>query len=130
MLDKLSLLAIRIAADPTGTGGGSTGTGGTTGQGINIPSGIPNPTGTDGVTFTSLITGIINWGLSVAGGVAVLILIVGGFLYLTAAGNQERIEKAKKTIKGAIIGIIIILLSAIIVITIGKILSPPTGSSF
>ncbi len=46
----------------------------------------------------------------VLGVIAVFALIYGGYLYLTAAGNPEQVEKAKKTLIYAIIGIVVVLL--------------------
>jgi cytochrome bd-type quinol oxidase subunit 2 len=54
---------------------------------------------------------IIYWFLIICGLVAVLSLIYGGILYVTAAGEAEKAERAKKTITGAIVGIIIIIAS-------------------
>ncbi len=79
-------------------------------------SGTDLPTG----TFNGVISNVIVWALSIAGGLAVLILIIGGVLYVTASGNQTRLEQAKTTIKGAIIGIVVILLSAVIVYAIQR----------
>jgi len=45
-------------------------------------------------------------------------IIYGGFLYVSAAGNDEKIGKAKKIIMYAIVGIIVILLSFAIVNTV------------
>ena len=70
--------------------------------------------------FNTVIGNVIVWTLTIAGGLAVLILIIGGVLYLTASGNQTRLEQAKTTIKGAIIGIVVILLSAVIVYAIQR----------
>jgi type IV secretory pathway VirB2 component (pilin) len=69
-------------------------------------------------TIDQNIISVINWGLFVAGTVAVLIIVVAGILYITAAGDEHRIERAKTSLKGAIIGVIIILLAAVIVNTI------------
>lgn len=51
--------------------------------------------------------------LYAAGVGAVLVLIYGGFLYITAGGDGDKAEKGKKTIVGAIIGIIIISASLV-----------------
>jgi TRAP-type C4-dicarboxylate transport system permease small subunit len=63
---------------------------------------------------------IINIALTVAGLVAVLFLIIGGFRYITSAGNEETAESAKKIIINAIIGIVIIILSFVIVRVISE----------
>jgi TRAP-type C4-dicarboxylate transport system permease small subunit len=52
--------------------------------------------------------------------VAVVLIIYGGFTWLTAAGNEENVEKAKKIISAAVIGLIIILLAWAIVIFVAK----------
>lgn len=68
--------------------------------------------------FGALLTSVINWFLTLVGLIAVIMLIIGGFRYLTSGGNQEAVEKAKNTILYAIIGIVIVILSYAIVATI------------
>ena len=81
-------------------------------QDFTVPPGGP----VTGVNSASqLITRIIEILLAIAGLLAVIFLIVGGFRYITAGGNEETAEAAKKTITNAIIGIVIIILSFVIV---------------
>jgi hypothetical protein len=47
--------------------------------------------------------------------VAVVIMLYGGFIWMTAAGNEDRVETAKKLIGAGIIGLIIILAAFLIV---------------
>ena len=54
---------------------------------------------------------IVSWFLLALGVVAVLVLVYAGIQYITAAGDAEKAEKAKKTIMGAVIGLIIIIAS-------------------
>lgn len=61
--------------------------------------------------FIALLQSVIDWILGLVGTVAVLMLIWGGFSYLTSAGNSETTKKAKQTITYAIIGMIIIGIS-------------------
>jgi len=70
------------------------------------------------VEFGKLLTNIINWALTLVGLLAVLMLIIGGFRYLTAAGNEEATTKAKNTIIYALIGIVIVILAYAIVATV------------
>jgi hypothetical protein len=58
---------------------------------------------------------IINWALAIAFIAAVIMLIVGGFRYITSAGNTDSATKGKTAIVNALIGIVIIVLSYIIV---------------
>ena len=69
--------------------------------------GLGQKTGTPEALYTR-ITYFLTWGMSI---VAILVLIYGGFLYITAGGEAEKAEKGKKAIIGAVIGIIIIMLS-------------------
>ncbi|OGE74005.1 MAG: hypothetical protein A3I07_03765 [Candidatus Doudnabacteria bacterium RIFCSPLOWO2_02_FULL_42_9] len=71
-------------------------------------------------SITDFIMNIINIALTVAGLIAVLFLIIGGFRYITSAGNEETAENAKKIIINAIIGIVIIILSFVIVRVISE----------
>ncbi len=73
-------------------------------QGPENPGGVPG-------TLLSAINTISKAILYIVGTVAVLFLIIGGFQYITSAGNPDGIEKAKATILYAIIGIIVALLA-------------------
>ncbi|MBI4224157.1 MAG: hypothetical protein HY609_04430, partial [Deltaproteobacteria bacterium] len=66
-------------------------------------------------TATSLIIGLIQIALWIVGLLAVLFVIVGGYRYVTAHGNEEQAEAAKKTLTHAIIGVVIVVLSFVIV---------------
>ncbi len=62
-----------------------------------------------------MVLKIINWVMLFLGLIATGFLVYGGFLYITSAGNDENINKAKKLITYAAVGIIVILLSAVLV---------------
>ena len=55
------------------------------------------------------ITQVINVALSLLGIVAVVIILAGGFKWMTAGGNEEKVDEARKLIFAGIIGIAIIL---------------------
>lgn len=61
------------------------------------------------------VINIVSWALGVLALVAVVFIIVGGFQWLTSAGNEERVELAKKTISSAVIGMVLVLMSWAIV---------------
>lgn len=60
----------------------------------------------------------IKFCLEVAGAVAVLMIIVGGFKYVLAGLSPEKKESGKETIKNALMGLTIALLAWLIVDTI------------
>lgn len=61
------------------------------------------------------IADIISILLAIAGAVAVLAIIYGGFLYLTSAGNEGQAKSGQQVVTYAIIGTIIIILSYVII---------------
>jgi hypothetical protein len=60
-------------------------------------------------TLNNTISNLITTVLSLLGIIFVILSIYGGFLYLTARGNQEQSKKAISIIKQALIGLIIVL---------------------
>jgi hypothetical protein len=77
-------------------------------------------------TLTGLIFRIINIALAIAGLIAVLFLIIGGFRYITSAGNEESAGQAKKMILNAVIGVIVIILSFVVVRVVSNTLTSTT----
>lgn len=74
-------------------------------------------------TVPELIIRLINIGLLLAAMVTVIVIIVGGFNLVTAAGNETKITKGKRSIMWAIAGLIVCLLSFSIVAIIQKVVS-------
>ena len=52
---------------------------------------------------------IINVSLTLLGMVAVSLMVYAGFLWMTAAGNDDQIGKAKSVMTAAVIGLVIIM---------------------
>lgn len=63
----------------------------------------------------SITISAIQWALGTLGLVSVIMILFGGFTWMTAAGNEERVAKAKNIIRSAVIGLLIIMLSFAIV---------------
>src|SRR5438477_291015 len=59
------------------------------------------------LSIEKAVTGIIDFIWPIFGGVAILMLIFSGFLFLTAAGDPGRISTAKKAFIWAVIGIVV-----------------------
>jgi hypothetical protein len=55
------------------------------------------------------ISSIINVGLGLLGIVAVVIVLWGGFRWMTAGGNDEKVGEARKIIFSGVIGLAIVL---------------------
>ena len=75
------------------------------------------------------VAAIINVALGLLGIVAVVIIVAGGFLWMTAGGNEEKLDKARKMIFSGIIGLAIILSAyAIARFVIDKLVAATTGT--
>lgn len=80
---------------------------------------VENLGGTLGLGTSDLkntVVNILKLVLSLLGLIAVTLIIYGGVIWTTAAGNEQRVEKAKQIITAAVIGLIVIILSWAIVI--------------
>lgn len=88
-------------------------------QNITIPK-PGNLPGTAGADVDSLALEIIQVILGAVGIIAVLFLIIGGFEYILSGANEELAERGKKTIRNAILGLIIVILSYVIVTVVAN----------
>lgn len=70
----------------------------------------------------------IDWALIIIGLLGVIVFIYGGFIYLTAQGETTALERAKKIIIYAVVGIAVAVLGYVAVQTIDDILKGKTGS--
>lgn len=78
-------------------------------QGVNA-----GPTA-NALTLSQIARNVLNFLLSIVGILGIIMLVIGGIMYLTAAGNEERIETGKKIVTYSIIGILVALASLVIV---------------
>jgi hypothetical protein len=58
---------------------------------------------------------VIQTLLGILGILALIIVLIGGFRWMTAGGNEENVASAKKTIAAGIVGLIIIFFAYAIV---------------
>lgn len=109
--------------------------------GINAAAGVgdtanecPSP-GTGGLDIGDLIKKVINIMSMLVGAIAVIMLIVAGFRYVTSAGSDSATAAAKKTIIYAVVGLVVVALAQVIVhFVINNIVhtntaTPPTAQS-
>ena len=71
--------------------------------------------------FTELIEVIINFVFSVALAIVPIMIIVGGFYFVTSGGDPNRIQTAKKIILYTLVGFGIILLAKGLIIVLKQI---------
>jgi large-conductance mechanosensitive channel len=69
----------------------------------------------DGPSLNNIIATVVNILSVVVGIVAVIMIIVGGFNFITAAGDSSKVSTAKNTIIYAVVGLVIVALAQFIV---------------
>lgn len=72
------------------------------------------------ISIRDMITLIMNWLLYLLAALAVLGFVLAGILYITAAGDEGKTEKAKGLITYSIIGLVVALLGLVIVRTVSN----------
>lgn len=66
-------------------------------------------------TLMDFITKIINWAIGFSAVVAVVMIIFAGFKYITAAGDENKISSATKTLTYAIVGLVVCFIAVLLV---------------
>jgi len=74
-------------------------------------------------TLTDFILEVVKILLSFAGLIAVVMLVLGGYWYMAAGGNEEMSEKGKKTIINFVLGLVVIILAYTLVTVIASTLT-------
>jgi hypothetical protein len=100
----------------------------------SIPASIAltNPLGA-GASFYTIIKNVIMAFLGMVGGLALLVFVYAGILWMTA-GSSDRVQKAKDAMKYAVIGLALIAFSYVITSFVingltGKIAAPTTPTT-
>jgi len=83
--------------------------GNTLGEADLLPSDFSSATGLGQANLQKTIGNIINVILGFLGIVAVIIILWGGFKWMTAGGSDEKVQEARKLLIAGVIGLAIIL---------------------
>lgn len=102
-------LAASAACNNIGNGI-ATGASGVTGGTVNCST-----TGVGDGDIANLAKNLVNTFSVIVGVVAVIMIIVGGFRYITSGGDSGRVGNAKNSLIYAIVGLIIVALAQLIV---------------
>jgi fumarate reductase subunit D len=89
---------------------------GTTQSGITAPNVAGLPSG----NFAPILDKVLTFVTSLIGGLALLMIIVSGIMYMTSGGDSGKADKAKEWLTASIIGLVIALLAYVIVIVVAK----------
>lgn len=102
-LMTLPVVAMAQFAAPTGT---------------NLPEG----------KVSDIVKNIMNWILGIVGVMGVIGFAISGILYLTAAGDEGKIDTAKKAMTYSIIGVIVALVGLVVIKAVGSMLGGSSSS--
>jgi amino acid transporter len=64
---------------------------------------------TYGLKLGEIVAIIIKGFLSLLGVIFMILILIGGFNWMTASGDEEKVRKAKDTLRRAIIGLLIVV---------------------
>jgi hypothetical protein len=96
-------------------------------QGVQV---ISQPLGLPTTDIRLVIARIIRIALGLLGIIALILTLYAGFLWMTAGGNEEQIDSAKKVLTNAVIGLAIILSAyAIVSFVISKLIGATTDNA-
>lgn len=76
----------------------------------------------------TILVRIMNWVLGILGIGAIISFVIAGILYLTAAGDESKTEKAKGMMTYAIIAVVIALVGYVVINTVVGLLGSSASS--
>lgn len=81
-------------------------------------------------SLPQIIGSIIQVFLTIVGVIFLVLMVYAGYLWMTAQGEESKIDKAKDTIKAAVIGLIVVVAAyAITNFIVSGIIGASTGTS-
>jgi hypothetical protein len=68
--------------------------------------------------FGGYISQLMSWLVTIAGSLALLMLVYAGFIYITSSGNPEALGRAKDIIIGVVVGVLLLFLIEVILVKV------------
>jgi len=82
--------------------------------GLNFDKAVCTATECSNNWLAKYIQALYEYGIGIIGILAVITMMIGGIVWVTAAGNDQRIGEAKKWIGGSLMGVLIALTSYVV----------------
>lgn len=75
------------------------------------------PTGLTSITdlANGKLTDVLNYAVIFSAVIAVIMMIVSGYMFMTASGDPDKITTAQKTLTASVIGMVIVFIARILV---------------
>ncbi|KUK76775.1 MAG: Uncharacterized protein XD93_0722 [candidate division WS6 bacterium 34_10] len=67
--------------------------------------------------FTGFDT-VIDWLVPIGVIISLVFIIIGGYMWMTSAGNPDKVKQAQGTLTWAILGLVLILLAGLLISTL------------
>lgn len=90
---------------------------------------IPFPNPIKASTMSEFLGNVLDALLGVVAFISLIFIIIGAVMYMVSAGNEQAIERAKKTITGAVVGLAIAAAAPTFLKEIKKILGGASGTN-
>ena len=79
---------------------------------------FPSNTGLSDQGVDVIIKNLLLWLLGIFGFIAIMGFIISGIQYLTSAGDEEAVKKAKSTMKWSLVGVVVALSGLVVVLAV------------
>jgi hypothetical protein len=89
------------------------------------PGGLENPLQYD--TLQEILSAVAGFLFTISIPIVTIMILIGAFQILTAAGNEERIRRGKRTITWAVVGFLVVLIAGGVTQLIENLLSDSGG---
>jgi uncharacterized membrane protein len=70
-----------------------------------------------------ILTDLIDWLLTLVAVIGIIMIVIGGIVYITAAGSQTRLDWGKKILFYAVFGLLLCGISYVIIKTVTEIIA-------
>lgn len=85
--------------------------------------------GDPNVNFPIFVGNLIKFALTLLGTLFLILILYGGFMRMTAGGNTDKVSKSNSILKNSVIGLIIVIVSYAITITVFTVIISATGAA-
>jgi uncharacterized membrane protein len=85
---------------------------------------------TDPQNKTALIIGIINYVLGFVGLFFFIMILISGFQWMSAGGNEDKVAEAKKRMVSSIIGFVVIIVAYSLTLLVNSILNASLSNTY
>ena len=86
------------------------------------PDTLSNTVGLPEGSIYNIIYYLMLWILGIFGFIGIIGFVISGIMYLTAAGNEEQIKKAKRAMMFSIIGVLVGLVGLVVIFAVDTML--------